>query len=77
MSDHTIEDHGKAFVIEEDLTILESAAGVLHMLYVNIYPREGSRALAGSVWFTARGIEEACARIRSRLGQDPPDSAPP
>jgi hypothetical protein len=68
-SESTIADHrGEAYcAIEQDLGILESAAGVLHMLYVNLQSREGSRALANSVWFTACGIEGAVARIRSTL----------
>ena len=68
MSEDTIADHRAAFIaIEAELGILESAAGVLHMLYVNIEPRQGSDALAHSVWFTACGIEGAVARIRSML----------
>jgi hypothetical protein len=67
-----IEDGNAAFVaIEDDLLLVESAANVLHMLYVNLERRDGSRALADSVWFTARGIEGAVARIKSRLRQRP------
>ena len=63
--------------IEDDLLLVESAANVLHMLYVNLERREGSRALADSVWFTARGIEGAVARIKSRLGQCAALAKPP
>jgi hypothetical protein len=68
--DFAIEDGHSAFVaIEEDLLLVECAAGVLHMLYVNLQSRDGSHALADSIWFAAKGIEGAVERIRSRLGQ--------
>jgi len=68
--------HGAFVAIEEDLLLVESAAGVLHMLYVNLQSRDGSRALAESVWFAAKGIEGAVERIKATLGQRPEKDGP-
>ena len=58
--------------IEDDLTELHSATGVLHLAFHDMTESgEDNSALAQSIFFTARGIEAILKRIEAKLGAKP------
>ena len=70
-------DAGKDALLEidDDLILIESATGVLHIALGHLEEHEeGKTALAQSLWFTATSVEAVCRRIRARLGHPDADA---
>ena len=64
--------------IEDDMCVLSSSAGVLHLAFADFEARgKGKCALAQSLYFTARSIEAACQRIEATLYGEAPGTAEP
>jgi hypothetical protein len=65
--------HRALIAIEDDLLLVEAAAETLHALHV----AQSAAAIVRAVWFTAKGLEDAAARIRETLERpEPTDNAP-
>ena len=61
------------FAIEDDLTELRSATGVLHLAFHDLSEcGQGNCALAQSIFFTARSVEAIINRIETTLGAEKP-----